>query len=223
MRIALLHTGAVVIATFAELTKEHWGSTEVLNLLDDKIVADLRRPDLAPSVPRRLVSLAGAAAAAGADAVVLTCSSISGFAAETAAAAGLPVLRIDEAMADEAARISRDTGGAIAVVATLSTTLTPTVALLRERLALSDPEAGPRTRIDELLADGAFEAIVAGDRATHDALVGDAVRGAARTAQVVVLAQASMVSAVDGVEVDVPVLSSPGLGVRRVASLLGLG
>ena len=52
MRIALLHTGAVVIATFADLTKEHWGSTEVLNLLDDKIVADLRRSGVRLRTPK---------------------------------------------------------------------------------------------------------------------------------------------------------------------------
>ena len=215
MRVALLHTGAVVIPTFQALTKEHWGSTEVLNLLDDKIVGDLRSPERSGSVPERLAALGKVAAALGAEAVVLTCSSVSGLAGDIAAAAGIPVLRIDEAMADEAARI----GGRIGVVATLSTTLDPSVALIRERMLLANVDA----EIDAVVVDGAFDAVVAGDRATHDRLVQESIRAlAARGASVVVLAQGSMVSAAEGADVSVPVLSSPASGVRRAAEQLGL-
>jgi aspartate/glutamate racemase len=199
------------------LAKEYWGDTEVMNLLDDKIVADLRSDASAASVPGRLIALAQVAAAAGADAVMLTCSSISGLAAATAQAAGIPVLRVDEAMADEAARIG--SGGRIAVIATLSTTLVPTVALIRERLELADGSA----EFEEVLVEGAFEAVVSGDRASHDALVQEAIRAAAARVDVVVLAQASMLSAAEGVDVAVPVLSSPELGARRAAEVLSLG
>jgi aspartate/glutamate racemase len=188
-----------------------------MNLLDDKIVADLRSDASAASVPGRLIALAQVAAAAGADAVMLTCSSISGLAAATAQAAGIPVLRVDEAMADEAARIG--SGGRIAVIATLSTTLVPTVALIRERLELADGSA----EFEEVLVEGAFEAVVSGDRASHDALVQEAIRAAAARVDVVVLAQASMLSAAEGVDVAVPVLSSPELGARRAAEVLSLG
>lgn len=215
MRVALLSTGAVVIPTFAALTKEHWGGTEVLNLLDDKIVGDLRNPATAGSVPKRLVAMGRIAAEAGAEAIVLTCSSVSGLAGLIEAEAGIPVLRIDEAMADEAARV----GGRIGVVATLSTTLDPSVALLRERLEL----AGTDAEIDAVVVEGAFDAVVAGDRTAHDLLVQQAIRDlVARGADVVVLAQGSMVSAAAGAGVDVPVLSSPELGIRRAAQVLSL-
>lgn len=212
-RVALLHTGAVNIAPFAELTRSHWPDTEVLNLLDDKIVADLGagRTD---SVTSRLMALATAAASAGAEAVVMTCSSISGFASQMSAESGIPVLRIDEALADTAVRA----GHRLAVIATLPTTLRPTVALIRERAAMAEltPE------IDEVLVEGAFEAVASGDRATHDRLVGDAIRAAASQADVVVLAQASMASAAAAVTVSVPVLTSPELGVVRAKETLGL-
>ncbi len=138
-RIAFLHTGAVVIAPVADLAREHLGSATTVNYLDDKIVADLGDPELAASVPERIADLVLAAQSAGADIVMLTCSSISHLAAPTAARVGIPVLRIDEAMADEAVSI----GSRIAVLATLATTLTPTTALIRER-ALS-PEHRPRS------------------------------------------------------------------------------
>ena len=212
-RIGLLHTGAVVIPAFATLTAEQWPGTEVLNLLDDRIVADLRSEERRDSVRERSRALVHAAAASGAEAVVLTCSSISGYAAPVAEEVGIPVLRIDEAMADEAAAI----GGRIAVLATLPTTLEPTCVLLEERLRL----AGREATIERVLVDGAFVAVVAGDRAEHDRLVGEAVRAACERADVIVLAQASMASAAAG-DHPVPVLSSPALGVARAKQLLGL-
>lgn len=212
-RITLLHTGAVVIPVFAALTAEQWPGVDVGNLLDDRIVADLRSADRRGSVAGRVRDLAHAAAAGGAEAVVLTCSSISGLAGEVATAVGIPVLRIDEAMADEAAAI----GGRIAVIATLGTTLDPTCALLAERLE----RAGAHAEVERILVDGAFAAVAAGDRAEHDRLVGQAVGQAASRSNVVVLAQASMVSAATGTY-PVPVLSSPAAGVARVRAVLGL-
>src|SRR5215213_6235865 len=99
-RVALLHTGAVVIAPVTELVRSLLPGTTAVNYLDDRIVADLADPDRASSVPERVADLVAAAKSAGAEAVMLTCSSISGLAEELSRAAGIPVLRIDEAMAD---------------------------------------------------------------------------------------------------------------------------
>lgn len=212
-RIALLHTGAVNIATFGALTRAHWPGVDTVNLLDDKIVADLRS-DRAASVQHRLEALVGAAAASGSEAVLMTCSSISGFAEGLSAAAGIPVLRVDEAVADAAVAA----GHRIAVIATLPTTLEPSVGIVRERAML----AGLQPEISEVLVDGAFEAIASGDKATHDRLVGEAIMTAAHASDVIVLAQASMVSAADAVVVAVPVLTIPELGVLRAKEALGL-
>ncbi|SFS15025.1 Aspartate/glutamate racemase [Microbacterium sp. cf046] len=207
-RIAFLHTGAVVIGPVAELAREHLGDATTVNYLDDKIVADLGDAELAASVPDRIVDLVQAARSAGADMVMLTCSSISHLAAPTAERVGIPVLRIDEAMADQAVT----TGSRIAVLATLATTLTPTRNLILERAAL----AGASPEIAGEVIDGAFAAVSAGDRTTHDRLVAAAIERAAATADVVVLAQASMASAASAVQVDVPVLTSLEPGIRRL-------
>lgn len=212
-RIALLHTGAVNVATFGVLTRAHWPGVDTLNLLDDKIVADLRT-DRVASIDGRLSDLVDAAVRAGADAVLLTCSSISGYAATLSETAGIPVLRVDEALADKAVTL----GDRIAVIATLPTTLSPSVAIIRERAAL----AGLAPTISEVLVDGAFDAVVAGDVATHDRLVAEAITMAAQDCSVVVLAQASMVSAAAAVNVPVPVLTSPELAVLRAKEVLGL-
>lgn len=210
-RIAFLHTGAVNIAPFGELAGEFLPGATVVNYLDDKIVADLGDGERAASVPERIEDLVRAAAAGGADAVMFTCSSISELAAPAALAAGVPVLRVDEALADAAVRA----GTKVHVLATLPTTCRPTLALLAERAEL----AGVSPQFTHEVIEGAFAAVAGGDRATHDRLVGEAIVRGAAAADVVVLAQASMASAADAVQVDVPVLTSPRLGVERLAGL----
>ena len=207
-RIAFLHTGAVVIAPVADLARQHLAGATTINYLDDRIVADLGDADRAASVPDRIADLVSAARSAGADIVMLTCSSISHLARPTAERVGIPVLRIDEAMADEAVAI----GPRIAVLATLATTLTPTTALIRERAAI----AGATLEIVSEVIDGAFAAVSTGDRPAHDRLVAAAIERAARSADVVVLAQASMASAAAAVSVDVPVLTSLEPGLKRL-------
>lgn len=211
-RVAFLHTGAVNIAPFGELAAELLPGAVVVNYLDDRIVADLTDPARAASVPGRVEALVRAAAAGGADAVMFTCSSISELAAPASVAAGIPVLRVDEAMADAAVA----SGRRIRVLATLATTSRPTTALLRERARV----AGLHPEISDEVVDGAFEAVVAGDRATHDHLVGAAISRAAADADVIVLAQASMAGAARSVDVGVPVLTSPRSGVERLAASL---
>ncbi len=211
-RVAFLHTGAVNIAPFGELAAELLPGAVVVNYLDDRIVADLTDPARAASVPGRVEALIRAAAAGGADAVMFTCSSISELAAPASVAAGIPVLRVDEAMADAAVA----SGRRIRVLATLATTSRPTTALLRERARV----AGLHPEISDEVVDGAFEAVVAGDRATHDHLVGAAISRAAADADVIVLAQASMAGAARSVDVGVPVLTSPRSGVERLAASL---
>ena len=211
-RVAFLHTGAVVIAPVVDAARAALPDATFVNYLDDRIVTDLGDAERAASVADRLAHLAGAARDAGADVVMLTCSSISGYAAPTAERAGIPVLRIDEAMADRAVA----TGERIAVIATLPTTLAPTVALLRERAAIAGVEP---TILDEVV-DGAFAAVSGGDRPQHDALVAAAIERLVAHADVVVLAQASMASAAESARVAVPVLTSIAPGVARLAELL---
>lgn len=211
-RIALLHTGAVVISPIMEFVKRELPEATAINYLDDRIVADLSDDERAASVPVRIADLAKAAAEAGAEAILLTCSSISELAEATALEVGVPILRIDEAMADEAV----ERGDRIAVLATLATTCAPTTRLIEARAAL----AGKSPQIRSVVIDGAFAAVASGDRTTHDKLVAAAIREAAAEVDVVVLAQASMASAADAAEVSIPVLTSLESGVKRLRSLV---
>lgn len=211
-RLAMIHTGAVVIPTFARLAADLLPDVEVHHLLDDRIVGDLGRGADPDTIAARLHDLGRAAVTAGASQVLFTCSSVSAYAAPLADALGVPVHRVDEAMADEAVTL----GVRISVVATVETTLRPTAALLRERAALLNRTIG----LSEVLVADAFAAVQAGDRERHDALVAAAVEEQGRDHDVVVLAQASMASAAARASVSVPVLTSPERGMRRLAERL---
>jgi Asp/Glu/hydantoin racemase len=126
----------------------------------------------------------------------------------------VPVLRIDEPMA--VAAVER--GRRIGVLATVASTLDPSVDLVRrcaQRLE-KDVELTP------ILRDRAFTAMRSGDGARHDEIVGEALQGLAQDVDVIVLAQASMARVVTTLEpaLSVPVLSSPSSGMARLASVL---
>ncbi len=218
MRLALLHTAPVVVGPLAKLAAEILPEAEVVHLVDEALIKNtIKAGRLEKASIRRLTSMAQGAVEAGADAVMVTCSSV-GRAAELAAEmVDAPVLRIDEAMADEAV----ERGESIGVCATLPTTLEPTATLIRKRA----PGRGLERQIVEKLCEGAFDAVSRGQGAEHDRLVREGLRELARQVDVIVLAQASMARVVESLPAEdrvKPILASPELGLRRARRALGL-
>ena len=212
--IGFVHTVLSLPATFTELAGELVPEADVFHIADETLLSNTRREGrLTPATKRRVLGYVESAAEAGADLVVVTCSSIGPAVDASRAFLDVPVLRIDEPMADEAVRI----GSRIGVVATLSSTLEPTAELVRRRAH----EAGKEVEVTARVCDGAFEALQAGDRDRHDELVREGLREVIAGSDVVVLAQASMARVLETLgDVDVPVLSSPRLGMQRVAELV---
>lgn len=218
-RIVLVHTAPMLPKRFGELAEELLPGVEVEHVVDESLLQEtLAAGAMTPAVERRFVERAEALRAAGnVDAVVLTCSSV-GAAAEAVADGAVPVLRIDRAMAEEAVR----RGSRVGVAATLPTTLGPTADLIRAAAA----DAGRTVEVRTTLAEGAF-ALLPTDPAEHDRRVRAALVALAAWADVIVLAQASMARALEGDALAVagrrvPVLTSPRLGMERLAHVLGV-
>jgi Asp/Glu/hydantoin racemase len=214
--LGLVHTSATLVPLFAQLCKELLPNVDVFNLADDSLIKDvIRRGELTPQTARRAVEHIASAEAAGADYILVTCSSI-GRAVETAASlSAVPVLRVDQPMADRAVQ----TGRKIGVVATLPTTLEPTADLIQRRAQ----KAGRQVELTSRLCVGAFDALMGGDAAKHDAMVAGALRELSQQVEVIVLAQASMARVVERlaeVEKRVPILASPALAVEYLATVL---
>ena len=107
----------------------------------------------------------------------------------------------------------------IGVIATLPTTLEPTADLIRRRAAA----AGRDIELTARLCEGAFDALMSGDAAKHDAMVAAALKELASQVDVIALAQASMARVVDRLsEADrrMPILASPPLAIDYLATVL---
>lgn len=213
--VGIIHTTPATIASLGALAQELLPGVQVVNLLDDSILGDMRDNHNVAFVRERWLSYAATLEKLGVSAVLSACSTVGEFAEEADKALSVRVMRIDEAMAEEA--VAR--GSRIAVFATLRSTLDPTVRLVERKAK----EAGVETEIDTVLVEGAYDALMAGDKAAHDAKIAQAVSDRLASADVLVLAQASMASALSSLEgAGGKVLTSPRLGMERLAKELGL-
>lgn len=214
--LGLIHTSATLVPVFQELCREYLEGVPVFNMVDDSLIKDvIARGELSPHTARRVVNQIGAAEAAGADFILVTCSSIGAAVEAAAPLTGVPVLRVDQPMTDLAVQ----SGSKIGVVATLPTTLEPTSDLVKRRAA----KAGKEIELTSRLCEGAFDALMSGDAAGHDAMVAGALKELSEQVEVILLAQASMARVVETMpEADkrVPILASPLQAIKHLAKVL---
>ena len=214
--LGLVHTSATLVPVFAQLCKAKLPNVDTFNIVDDSLVRAIGgRGSLTADIARRVAGYITSAESGGADFVLVTCSSIGPAVEATAPFVGVPVMRVDEPMADRAVQ----TGRRIGVIATLPTTLEPTADLVRRRAAL----AGKTIELTSRLCEGAFEALMSGDTAQHDSMVAAALKELSARVDVIVLAQASMARVVDALAASdrrVPILASPALAVDYLATVL---
>lgn len=214
--LGLIHTSATLVPVFQKLCSDRLPGVNVFNIVDDSLIKDvITKNELTSKTARRVVDYVGSAEAAGADFIMVTCSSIGSAIEASAALTSVPVLRVDQPMADLAVQ----TGTRIGVIATLPTTLEPTSDLVRRRAIA----AGKEIHLTSRLCEGAFEALMSGDTEKHDTMVARALIELSAEVDVIVLAQASMARVVDTLPVQdkkVPILASPGLAVQHIADLV---
>jgi len=215
-KLGLIHTSATLVPVFAQLCKEKLPGVETFNIVDDSLVKGIREAGrITPQIAQRVADYLKSAESAGAGQILVTCSSIGPAVEAGARSVSVPVLRVDQPMADQAVA----TGTKIGVIATLQTTLEPTADLITRRASA----AGKKIELISKLCEGAFEALMSGDAATHDAKVASALRELSRQVEVIVLAQASMARVVETLPAEdkrVPILASPGIAVNHLAKEL---
>lgn len=215
--LGLIHNSATLVPIFTEIAARVMpADVKLLHFVDESTIKNtIAAGHLQKSTMRQVVRLVGSTFDAGCDVAMVTCSSI-GKAVEMAAELyDQPVLRVDRAMAEKAIA----TGARIGVVATLSTTLQPTADLIRRVAA----EQGKDIEIVEHLCEGAFQAVMAGDGATHDRIVSEGLTEGMKGVDAIVLAQASMARVVASLPegaVSAPVYASPELGMLHARDVL---
>jgi len=212
--LGLIHTSATLIPVFQQLVQEHLPGVATFNIVDDSLVRNIAaRGSVTPEIYKRVADYVASAEDSGADQILVTCSSIGAAVEAAAEQAGVPVLRVDQPMADMAV----NTGKRIGVIATLPTTLEPTADLVQRRAAA----LGKEIELTSKLCEGAFEALMSGNAAKHDEMVANALRDLSKQVDVILLAQASMARVVDTLDAAdriVPILASPVNAIKYLAA-----
>ena len=217
-RMAMLHTSFVftsVEPVFKDLFKELIPDVEVIDFVDSHILADVRRVGkVQPSHIQRMCHMAQAAEAAGADLIFSACSSLGPSMDIARPLVNVPIVKIDDAMTQRAVEL----GSTIGVMATVPTTLQPTVDLIQHWAEV----ACKPVEVKQHLCEGAFDVLMSGDRERHDQMVLEGALQLAPLVDLIVLAQASMsrLAPVLSERTGKKVLSSPRLAAEHVKSQL---
>lgn len=211
-KLAILHTTPVTIPVMKALVQERMEQIEIINLLDDSILPEINAAGrITEGVGNRIACMLRMAKMTGAEAILCACSSIGGVVEEAGQTADLPVYRIDEPMAEKAVGYGR-----IGVAATLESTIGPTAELIRRKAA----QKGREPAVESLVIKEAGILLNTGKEAEYNELVRKELERLAGNNDIVVLAQASMARAIDGLadEERKKYLTSPVSGVEAVLS-----
>jgi Asp/Glu/hydantoin racemase len=214
-RIFLVHPTMLAMPPVDQAFKTLWPDATTINVLDESLYNDIP-PDgkLAPEIFTRLTSLFRHCELSSADGIVFSGSTFGPAVAEARKGVKIPVLRIEEAMMDDAAARS----GSILLVCTQKRAQ----PVVRGTLDAAAKRAGKPLTITELWVSGARDALNKGDNDTHDRMIAEQSAAAGDFDQIVfgmmsmAPAKAKMPPALAG-----KVLTSGEAAVARMRKLTG--
>lgn len=211
-RLAVLNTVPFLAERFKTMLAARYPDLDSFQMLDESLLQDLMRQGPSDAITARIVAHAQLAEQAGATAILFTCSSTSPAVDVARRAVSIPIIKIDDAMAEQAVL----TGDRIAIICTTPSTRGPSKALVEEHAQ----RLGRVVEIEVALREDAYRALMSGDRTRHDAIIGEAAEGIADRCDVIVLAQASLAHLQEPLSQahNVPVLASPELCVSALGA-----
>ncbi len=114
-KLAFIHTVAGLVSEFEGLAKQHLPDWKPFAILDESLLRNtIERGSLSDLTKRRLATYVWSAVDAGADAIVVTCSTLGPAVDAIAPLCPVPLFRIDEGMAKAAV----EQGNRVGVLAT---------------------------------------------------------------------------------------------------------
>jgi hypothetical protein len=214
VRLSLIHATRLAIAPVEAAFAEHWPEAELISLLDEGLSIDrAKSADLSPDLAARILALARYAEGTGPAGILYTCSAFGAAIEEAARTSPLPVLKPNEAMFEEAF----GQGARAAMIYTFPAAADGMAEEFREEAA----RRGSDARLTTHFAEGAREALEAGDAETHNRLIAETVARNAE-ADVYLLAHFSMAPAAPACRAvtERPVLTAPEAAVRKMKTLV---
>lgn len=216
-KVAIIHTSLVSVNDLKVLFGKIIPEAKVYNIVDDSLLQEvMENGGINSGIIKRMTNYFQMAESLGVNAIFSQCSSVG----EAADIAGLtiqiPVLKIDQAMADKAVSIGRK----IALVATVASTINPS----RNLIEASANNMAKNVEITEVLVDGALSVLInEGNRQKHNKMVLEKIQEIDGHCDVIVLAQGSMASLLPELKhIKTPILTSPESGVRKMRQMLNL-
>lgn len=213
-RIALIHATRVAVEPIETAAKELWPDADTITILEEGLSAD--RASGAATLDElnaRIVRLARYAEDMKPDGILYTCSAFGRGIEKAAATSSIPVLKPNEAMFEAAFAKGDD----IAMIYTFE----PAVKGMEDEFAEEATSRKSSAKIRSVFAEGALDALKAGDGRTHDRLIAEAARTIGK-ADAILLAHFSMARAANEVRTvtDVPVLTSPEAAIHKLQAAL---
>jgi Asp/Glu/hydantoin racemase len=214
--VVFIHTVPQLIELFNKLGAQLLPGVELLHILDEVMFKRVRLKGGTDEQEKQwLISKVSSAEEVHANAVLVTCTILSGYIDEIRPITAIPIIKIDEAMIERAV----DIGERIGMVVTNRDTTEPTSQIIVDYAA----SIGKPIMVKPVFVEYAFNAVRNGDGETHDRLVKQAILDVAPSVDVIILAQASMARVLELIpesERQVPILASPYLALAQVQTAL---
>lgn len=219
LRIALVHATPLAMQPMTLAFSKSWPEANCMNLLDDCLAKDLARDgSMTPTMMARVIEIASYAKGCGAQAVQFTCSAFGVAIDEASKNLGIPVLKPNEAMFEQALGICIGQKNTRVGLLTTFEAATPSMA---KEWAEATANLKVKPELVTACAEGALEALSAGDTRLHDQLVLTSAKTLV-DCDVIMLGQFSMVRS-QSMVAEVTrgtVLSSPDSAVMKLKKIL---
>jgi len=215
----MIHTVFPIVDNLKAIFEKKLGNqpATIYNIVDDSILPRIsNNGSLSPEIVSTVYQHISSAEKMGSDLILVTCSSISEVVDIVSPLVSVPVIKIDDAMTDEAVKVALD---GLGVIATIETTLNPTINQLKKKMA----KTGKKFKIVPVLCSDAYKALINdGNPEKHDLILYRAIEEMVESVDVIVLAQASMARLLPELKklTNKSILTSPESGVERAINIL---
>ena len=206
---------ALAMSPIQQAFARHWPQADCLNLLDDSLSRDRAQAgELTPAMVQRFIDLAQYVQRAGSQGILFTCSAFGPAIEAAGRATGLPTLKPNEAMFEQALALPAPTGVLrLGLVATFQASI-PSMSEEFEALAA---QRGVKVVLHSVFVPQAMADLAAGQADLHHERIAKALSELPEC-DGIMLAQFSMAAAqpVCQQHASVPVLSSPDCAVTAL-------
>ena len=209
--ISFIHTASVHIKTFTTILNALAPQLNIHHVVDESLLTHAQQYGVDSTLEAKLnVHLSKLSLQS--KVIVITCSSIGEMAENIGLLNNCIIQRIDRAMADYAVQNGKN----ILVVASLESTLAPTYDLLKSSSLTI--ESHPKISIQCI--DNAWDNFLAGNMDEYYSNIIKVLKLSEANYDLIVLAQASMAGVESQVQLSIPIVSSPVLGVKKAIEAL---